>query len=456
MIAAISPGFSASFSRTSAARTVPSVARRHGDDGIAEERGGRRIGAVRRFRHQHLRARLAARGERRLDRHHAAELAMRAGLRRHRDGMHAGDFEQPAAELVDQLQRAGHGGGRLQRMDVGKAGQPRHLLVEARIVLHRARAERIDAHVDGVVLLAEPHVVAHRLRLGEAGKVDRRFAAMLSEAVAFRCGHVDVDAGDLRAADLEEQRLLDGEPAIAGEGFVLRPRSARRGWGGPGRSCESLRKSGAATSPLPLAGRGLGEGWLTMRVAAERTPASPAPPRKGEGSSVARGAGLTALPPSASANASISASVTVSVAATTRRFARSGCPGTSRETGTPAMMPLRRQRLDDRRGGLRQLHRELVEERLVQHLDARHFRERIGELAGAGVVRLGELPQPRLAEQRHVRGEGEASRGRNWCRCWRSPSRGGCAARGSRASARSRACPPRRPSCRRAGPASGG
>src|SRR4029450_6628789 len=51
--------------------------------------------------------------------------------------------------------------------------QPHHLLVEARVVLHRAGAERIEPHVDGVVLLAEPRVVAHHLRLGGAGEPDR-------------------------------------------------------------------------------------------------------------------------------------------------------------------------------------------------------------------------------------------------------------------------------------------
>ncbi len=37
---------------------------------------------------------------------------------------------------------------RLERMDVGEARQPRHLLVEPRIVLHRAGAERIEPDVD--------------------------------------------------------------------------------------------------------------------------------------------------------------------------------------------------------------------------------------------------------------------------------------------------------------------
>ena len=148
-------------------------ARRHRLDAIAEQRGGRRIGAVRRLRHQHDRALLAARRERRLDRHHAAQLAMRAGLRRQRDRRHAGQLAQPARQLGDQRERARHGRLRLQRMDVAEAGQPRHLLVQARIVLHRARAERKHAGVDAVVHARQPHVVAHRLRLGEAGQADR-------------------------------------------------------------------------------------------------------------------------------------------------------------------------------------------------------------------------------------------------------------------------------------------
>ena len=63
----------------------------------------------------------------------------------------------------DQLQRALRGGLRLQRMQVAEARQPRHLLVEARIVLHRARAERIEPAVDGVVLARQPHIMADRL-----------------------------------------------------------------------------------------------------------------------------------------------------------------------------------------------------------------------------------------------------------------------------------------------------
>jgi hypothetical protein len=113
---------------------------RHRTHGKADQRGGRRIGAMGRFRHQHHVARgaLAARLYRRLDRHHAAQLAMGARLRRHGDRRHARHRHQRAREIIDQSKRALHGGGRLQRMNVGEPRQARHFLVEPRIVFHRA------------------------------------------------------------------------------------------------------------------------------------------------------------------------------------------------------------------------------------------------------------------------------------------------------------------------------
>ena len=190
--------------------------RRHRLDPVAEQRGGRRIGAVRRIRHQHDRALLAARRERRLDRHHAAQFAMRARLRRQRDRRHAGQFAQPARQLGDQRERARHGRLRLQRMDVAEAGQPRHLLVQPRIVLHGARAERKHSGVDAVVHARQPHVVAHRLRLGEAGQAGL-LALQAAEPRLEFLRLVDVDAGHLGAADLEDQRFLDAQRPVAGE-----------------------------------------------------------------------------------------------------------------------------------------------------------------------------------------------------------------------------------------------
>jgi hypothetical protein len=110
------------------------------------------------------------RRDRGLDRHHAAGLAMRARSRRHGDGVHPGHDQQPAGELGDKFKRALHGRLRLQGMNIGKARQPRHRLVEAGIMLHRAGAERIYPGINRVILPRQSHVMTHRLGLAQARK----------------------------------------------------------------------------------------------------------------------------------------------------------------------------------------------------------------------------------------------------------------------------------------------
>ena len=63
--------------------------------------------------------------------------------------------------------------------------------------------------------------MAHRLGLGEAGQADLALARMLAETRLERRRLVDVDAGRLVVADLEDQRLDLLESLVAGEGEVL-------------------------------------------------------------------------------------------------------------------------------------------------------------------------------------------------------------------------------------------
>ena len=156
--------------------------RGYGAHGVAHERRRRRIGAVRRIRHQHDAALGALRLVRGLDGEHAGQLAVRASLGAERHRRHAGELHQIARQHFHQRDCALHGLLGLQRMDVAKARQPRHLLVQARIVLHRARAQRIEPAVDRVILARQPHVVAHRLGLGEAGQSDSASPLEATEA----------------------------------------------------------------------------------------------------------------------------------------------------------------------------------------------------------------------------------------------------------------------------------
>ncbi len=139
---------------------------------VAQERCRCRVGAMGTFRHQHdLRIAAGCRVGR-LDRHHAAQFAVGTGLRAHRDSGGVGRHHQPVGKRIDQFQRARHGGDRLQRVDVCEARQASHFFVETRIVLHGARAERIKAAVDGVVVPRQAHVMAHGFRFGETRQAD--------------------------------------------------------------------------------------------------------------------------------------------------------------------------------------------------------------------------------------------------------------------------------------------
>ena len=205
---------------------VDSPARIGGDvvDRIAADRRGRRVGAVRRFRHQDAPAGIASRGQRGADRHHAAQLAMRARRRRQRHGGHAGQHLQPMRQRIDQLQRAFRRGLRLQRVQVGEAGQPRELFVEPRVVLHGARTKRVEPAVDRVVLLRQPGEMPHNLRLAEAGEADRTLPLQPAEPVFVRRRLGQVDTAMARRILLEDQWFFELQPAIAGEGFAFRCR----------------------------------------------------------------------------------------------------------------------------------------------------------------------------------------------------------------------------------------
>ena len=71
------------------------------------------------------------------------------------------------------------------------AGQVRHRVVDARVVLHRARAERIERRVDAERLLREPREVAHDVELAVVGQrqiVAQRAVRASSVRAAGRVG----------------------------------------------------------------------------------------------------------------------------------------------------------------------------------------------------------------------------------------------------------------------------
>ena len=179
----------------------------------ADGRGGG-VGAVGGVGNDDLAARIALRLVPCANQQNAGELAVRAGGGLQRDGVHAGDFDEAALQQVDDFKHALRERLGAVGMRFGQAFDARDEFVDARVVLHRAGAERIHAEVDGVVPGGEAREVADDFDLAQLGQQARRFAVRIAEqrrGIDFR--HV-------------ERRQLVGLLARRGlledEAFVLR------------------------------------------------------------------------------------------------------------------------------------------------------------------------------------------------------------------------------------------
>ena len=164
---------------------------------------------------------------------HAGELAVRAGATAAARRA-AGRRSRASAllELVHQLQRALGALGVLQRVQARVAGQRGDALVQLRVVLHRARAERVEAGVEVEVALGEPVVVADDLRLGDLRQLRRLGAAEAARAAAS-CA---------RARRARARRTRAG-PAWTSRRSSPRGRAAsasRRARTRPGAACASM------------------------------------------------------------------------------------------------------------------------------------------------------------------------------------------------------------------------
>ena len=135
---------------------------------------------MRAFGHEDDAARVAACFECGLYAQDPAQFAVRPGLGRHRNAVHPGQLDQPDRKLVDDRQRALHSLNGLHGVHIGKPRHPSDFFIEARIMLHRATAQREESQVDGVILATEPRVVPYRFRFRQTGQSD--IAAALEAA----------------------------------------------------------------------------------------------------------------------------------------------------------------------------------------------------------------------------------------------------------------------------------
>ena len=131
---------------------------------------------MRRVGHKHLLARIAFGLVVRADEKDAGELAMCPSRRLQRDRVHAGDVDEALLQQLDDLERALCESLGLVRMRLGEAFNARDEFVDARVVLHRAAAERIHAEIDGVVPRGKARKVADDFDLAHFGHVAEVFS----------------------------------------------------------------------------------------------------------------------------------------------------------------------------------------------------------------------------------------------------------------------------------------
>jgi hypothetical protein len=188
----------------------------HGDDLVAGHRGRRRVRAMRGVRHDDLGPRFTAALEVRADEQQAGELAVRAGRRLERHAIHAAHLGQHALQLPHELERSLRIVFRRVGMKTAEPRQTGDVLVDLRIVLHRARPQRIEALVDAEVAVRQPRVVTHDVEFADLRQ--RRWGiAQLGfgdERVKWLGRHVGIGVGSADApgrAQLED----DGQVAAA-------------------------------------------------------------------------------------------------------------------------------------------------------------------------------------------------------------------------------------------------
>jgi len=103
---------------------------------------------MRRIGDQDVLARVSRFRQRFVNHQDSGELTVRAGDGLQRHARHSEDRLQRLLEMPQQFEIALHLMFRLQRMRQREAGRSRELLVQPRIVFHRARSERIESGID--------------------------------------------------------------------------------------------------------------------------------------------------------------------------------------------------------------------------------------------------------------------------------------------------------------------
>ena len=182
---------------------------------VAGHRHRRGVGAVRGVGGEHLGPVLAAVGVVGAGEQQARQLAVRSGRGLEADVRQAADLRQRLLEQPHQLEGALGPLRLLRRVQPRVARQRRHPLVEARVVLHRARAERVEARVEVEVPPRDPVVVPDDLGLRDLGQLRRLGAEELLRDQLVDRALLDSGLRQRRGAPALDRALVDRRRAVA-------------------------------------------------------------------------------------------------------------------------------------------------------------------------------------------------------------------------------------------------
>ena len=133
--------------------------------------------------------------------------------------------------------------GRGRGVDAGQAGQRGHRVADLRVVLHRARAERVGAEVDRELAVGEPGEVADQVALGHLGERHRLRPGGARPGPARRArGRRGRWCGSCQLA-------RPGRDSSKSVGSASRPRSGALAARPPGSRAHRTALSRAATNP---------------------------------------------------------------------------------------------------------------------------------------------------------------------------------------------------------------
>ena len=195
------------------------------------------------------------------------EFPGRARRRLQRRRRHAGDRAERLLELDEHPQPTLRSRRRRGGMDVAESRERRRLVADLRVVLHRARAERVSAEIDAVLAVREPGHVPDEVAFRDLGKGHRRHAEVLG-------GH-ELLGGPLRQARRAERpRPTPGGRQLEDRRFGRPPEQRRRGRAPAGRR----PVAGHRTAPANALAKPSISALVRRSVTATRSPPSASVP----------------------------------------------------------------------------------------------------------------------------------------------------------------------------------